>query len=54
VVFAATATVVICFAAVAIISRLSGRVETMDEIEAREGALTPKVALQDGLGSVVR
>jgi malonate transporter MadL subunit len=54
VVFAAVATVVICFAAVAIISRLSGRVETMDEIEAREGTLTPKVALQDGLGSVVR
>jgi len=54
VVFAAAATVVICFAAVAVISRLSGRVETMDEIEAREGTLTPKVALQDGLGSVVR
>ena len=54
VVLAAVATVVICFAAVALISRLSDRVETMDEIEAREGSLTPKVAQEDGLGSVVR
>jgi hypothetical protein len=46
--------VVVCFAAVAIISRLSARAETMDEIEAREGTLTPKIAQQDGLGSVVR
>jgi malonate transporter MadL subunit len=54
VVFAAVTTVVVCFAAVAIISRLSARAETMDEIEAREGTLTPKIAQQDGLGSVVR
>ena len=51
---AATGTVLACFAAVALISRLSGQIETMDEIEAREGALTPKLAQQDGLGSVVR
>ena len=51
---AAIATVLACFAAVALISRMSGRTETMDEIEAREGTLTPKVAQQDGLGSVVR
>jgi malonate transporter MadL subunit len=48
VVIAAAATVVICFAAVAIISRLSGRTPTMDEIEAQEGVRTPKVAQQDG------
>jgi malonate transporter MadL subunit len=33
---AAIGSVVVCFAAVALISRLSGPVETMDEIEARE------------------
>jgi malonate transporter MadL subunit len=33
---AATGSVVLCLATVVIISRLSGRVETMDEIEARE------------------
>lgn len=33
---AALSAVAICFAAVALISRLSGTVETMDEIEARE------------------
>ena len=35
---AAIGSVVVCFAAVALISRLSGPVETMDEIEAREKA----------------
>ncbi len=34
---AAAATVAVCFAAVALISRLAGPTETMDEIEAREG-----------------
>ncbi len=38
VVVAAVATVLACFAAVALISGLSGPTETMDEIEAREGA----------------
>ena len=35
---AAILTVLVCFASVAIISRLSGPTETMDEIEARERA----------------
>lgn len=35
---AAVLAVIVCFAAVALISRLSGAVETMDEIEAREAA----------------
>lgn len=51
---AAIGTVLSCFAAVALISWTGGRVETMDEIEAREGTLTPKVAQQDGLGGAVR
>ncbi len=39
---AAIGTLIVCFAAVALISRLGGRSETMDEIEAREsGALAP-------------
>jgi malonate transporter MadL subunit len=33
---AALGTLIVCFAAVALISRLGGPVETMDEIEARE------------------
>lgn len=42
VVVAALGTLIICFAAVALISRISGPVETMDEIEAREtGASQP-------------
>src|SRR3954451_21035502 len=36
VVIAGIGAVAVCFAQVALISRLSGRVETMDEIEARE------------------
>lgn len=36
VVVAAVGTLIVCFAAVALISRLGGPVETMDEIEARE------------------
>jgi len=36
VVVAATGTLLVCFAAVALISRMGGPVETMDEIEARE------------------
>lgn len=36
VVVAALGTLVVCFGAVALISRMSGPVETMDEIEARE------------------
>lgn len=36
VVVAALGTLIVCFGAVALISRLSGPVETMDEIEARE------------------
>ncbi len=50
VVIAATGTVLLCFATVALISRMSGRVETMDEIEAREA----KAAQQDELGRVMR
>lgn len=50
VVIAATGTVLLCLATVALISRMSGRVETMDEIEAREA----KAAQQDDLGRVVR
>lgn len=38
VVIAGVGAVTICFAAVALISRLSGPIETMDEIEARERA----------------
>jgi malonate transporter MadL subunit len=39
---AAIGTLIVCFAAVALISRLGGISETMDEIEAREsGALPP-------------
>ena len=47
VVIAAIGAVLICFASVAIISRLSGPVETMDEIEAREGGLSMQAAGQD-------
>lgn len=36
VVVAALGTLIVCFAAVALISRMGGPVETMDEIEARE------------------
>jgi malonate transporter MadL subunit len=36
VIVAALGTLIVCFAAVALISRMSGPVETMDEIEARE------------------
>jgi malonate transporter MadL subunit len=36
VVAAAIGTLIVCFAAVALISRMGGPVETMDEIEARE------------------
>jgi malonate transporter MadL subunit len=42
---AAVLTVVVCFAAVAAISRLSGPAETMDEIEAREKGVPLSVAL---------
>ncbi len=35
---AAVLTVLVCFASLALISRLSGPIETMDEIEARERA----------------
>ncbi|HEX4270937.1 MAG TPA: malonate transporter subunit MadL [Rhizomicrobium sp.] len=38
VVVAALGTLIVCFGAVALISRMSGSVETMDEIEAREAA----------------
>jgi malonate transporter MadL subunit len=38
VIIAAIGTLVVCFAAVALISRISGPVETMDEIEERETA----------------
>ena len=39
---AAIGALIVCFAAVALISRLGGVSETMDEIEAREsGALSP-------------
>jgi malonate transporter MadL subunit len=38
VIAAAIGTLVVCFAAVALISRMGGPVETMDEIEARTGA----------------
>ena len=41
---AAVLTVVICFIAVAVISKLSGPAETMDEIEARERAAQLAVA----------
>lgn len=53
VIIAAIGTVLICFAAVAIISRLSGRTETMDEIEAREGGLSLQAAGQDAPGKAV-
>lgn len=36
VIVAAVATLIVCFAAVALLSRMGGPVETMDEIEARE------------------
>ncbi|HVW72612.1 MAG TPA: malonate transporter subunit MadL [Rhizomicrobium sp.] len=42
VVVAALGTLVICFGAVALISRLSGPIETMDEIEARETGASPE------------
>jgi malonate transporter MadL subunit len=38
VIAAAIGTLIVCFAAVALISRMGGPVETMDEIEARTGA----------------
>jgi len=38
VIIGALVTVAVCLAAVALISRLSGRTETMDEIEARQAA----------------
>ena len=38
VIAAVIGTLVVCFAAVALISRMGGPVETMDEIEARTGA----------------
>jgi malonate transporter MadL subunit len=41
---AAVATVVVCFLAVAALSRLGGPVETMDEIEAREALERDPVA----------
>jgi malonate transporter MadL subunit len=42
---AAVLTVVVCFVAVAVISRVSGPAETMDEIEARERGAPLSVAL---------
>ena len=47
VIIAAVLTVLVCFIAVAAIGRLAGRGETMDEIEAREGALSMQAAGQD-------
>jgi malonate transporter MadL subunit len=47
VLIAAIGAVLVCFASVAIISRMSGPTETMDEIEAREGGLSMQVAGQD-------
>jgi len=46
--------VLICFTAVAIVSRLSGPTETIDQIEAREGPLTPKVAQRDNLEGMTK
>lgn len=40
VVVAALGTLVVCFGAVALISKLNGPVETMDEIEARETSMS--------------
>jgi hypothetical protein len=38
VIIASVGALIVCFASVALISRLSGPVETMDEIEAREAS----------------
>jgi malonate transporter MadL subunit len=43
VVAAAVGTLIVCFAAVALISRMGGRMESMDEIEARETAASKEV-----------
>lgn len=52
VIIAGTGAVAICFASVALISRLGGRTETMDEIEARElAASAAEVARAAGLGN---
>jgi len=40
VIVAAVGTLIVCFAAVALISRLGGATETMDEIEARESGVS--------------
>ncbi len=42
---AAIISVIVCFGAVAVLSRLSGPAETMDEIEAREHGLPLSIAL---------
>ena len=51
VVIAAVGTIIVCFATVALISRLSGRTETMDEIEAREKRKGESLSI-DAEGSV--
>ena len=48
VVAAAIGTLVVCFAAVALISRTGGPVETMDEIEARQSEALKSEALKSG------
>jgi malonate transporter MadL subunit len=54
VIVGAVGAVVICFIAVAIIGRLSGPTETIDEIEAREGALTPAMSKRDDLEGLAK
>jgi malonate transporter MadL subunit len=54
VLISAIGAVVICFAAVAVVGRLSGPAETIDEIEAREGLLTPRVAQRDNLEGMTK
>ena len=48
VVAAAVGTVIVCFAAVALIGRMSGPSETMDEIEARQSEAMQSGALKSG------
>jgi malonate transporter MadL subunit len=54
VIVGAVGAVVICFTAVAIISRLSGPTETIDEIESREGSLTAGAAQVDDRESLAK
>ena len=54
VIVGALGTVLTCFTAVAVISRFSGPTETMDEIEQREGSLTPGVAARDDLKGIIQ